>query len=132
MYKSILQYDAESRPFCFRHLQNGLKFSYQEFNQYAFGDDVELLENFEEYSLNHSNEQYFAKFELSVDSFKDKKIKKYLKEAILDCIAHHQDLLNICKEFDKRINMFLLGKVADVNFLLTAALFAIVSKKFKG
>lgn len=105
-----------------------MKFTHQEFNQYAFGDDVEVLENFEEYPLNKTTDQNLARFELTVESFKDKKVKIFLKEAIFDCIAHHQDLLNICTEFDKRTNMFLLGKVADVNFLLTAALFAIVSK----
>lgn len=91
------------------------------------GDDTEQLEILDQYPLKRLPDKNFTKEKLDPDLYKDPVIQVYLKTSMINCIHHHEDLLQICKEFDKQVTLFLFGKIADTNFLLTVILFVIVS-----
>lgn len=91
------------------------------------GDDVELLEDFGQYCVESKKSNVYYNHELTSDTFKNPEVYKHLKEALFDCITHHQVIMNLMNIFECQMNFFVLLKVGDINLLLTIILFAVVS-----
>lgn len=91
------------------------------------GDDVELLEDFGQYCVESKKSNVYYNHELTSDTFKNPEVYKHLKEALFDCITHHQVIMNLMNIFESQMNFFVLLKVGDINLLLTIILFAVVS-----
>lgn len=91
------------------------------------GDKTEQLEDLEHYPLKTSQNKIDFSKGLNPDIYQNVEMEVHIKAAMIDCIRHHEDLLKVCKEFDKQVTLFLFMKIADTNFLLTVMLFALVS-----
>lgn len=90
------------------------------------GDDIELLEDFEQYGLKSDTSTLYFNSELTSDTFKNPEVAKHVKVALHDCIRQHQTITHLIKNFDNEMNVFILAKIGDLNLLLTIILFAVV------
>lgn len=97
------------------------------------GDNIELLEDLDKYNLRskHGDGKLFFNYELTNVTFKDPDVALHVKSSLLDCIQHHQTIMQLCKDFDNEMNLFILAKIGDINLLLTVILFAVVRQKFQ-
>lgn len=111
-----------------RKMQKNLENTHQEIGQYTMSDNIELLEDFNVYAnLRNGPVNGPITYEMTLDTFKNPRIRRHLKVAFFDCIHHHEHIMEMASRYEGLMNFFLLFKLADINTLLTLILFAIVS-----
>ncbi|XP_063709128.1 odorant receptor 83a-like [Culicoides brevitarsis] len=112
-------------------MQENLKNTYQEINQFSTGDKIELLEDFSLYEsvyfVQSTSHEVLSDFNLTPDAFKNPKLKKCLKEAFIDCIHHHEEIISMSKDYQNLMSTFFLLKLADITGLMTLILIAITT-----
>ncbi|XP_063709125.1 odorant receptor 83a-like [Culicoides brevitarsis] len=102
-----------------KKLQKELENTHQELNQYSLGEKSELLEDLDKFELNNES------FSMTSDTFKDPIVAKYLKEAIADCVLHHQTIIELLKKVEKILSGYLFFKLWYHCILMGFILFVI-------
>lgn len=112
-------------------MQDDLKTTHQEVNQFTTGDRVELLEDFSiynkvQYGPSTSKESSSGDIKLSPELFQTPEMKKNLKLAFVDCVHHYEEIMKMAKDYEELTSTWFLFKLGDITFLMTLILIAIV------